>query len=345
MNFLVFSIALFSAALAGAFAFTLWQGRRIDRRFPNLGIRTEIAGIRINSLHWPRPATADLPALVFIHGASGNLRDPLGAFLEPLGERAEMLFPDRPGHGYSDRGGRENLTPDGQADAIARLMVEKGIARAVIIGHSFGGATAATFALRHPDKTAGLVFLAPATHPWPGGIDWYYRLANLPLIGPLFCYTLVMPAGLVRIRRGVSSVFGPNPVPEGYLDTAAIPMVLRPDHFLNNARDVANLLAHVRAIQPRYREIATPTVIITGDSDAIVYESIHAQGLARDIPGALLFRIANLGHKPDYIATDLAIAAIEHVAGHPRDLQAIADTVEKRIAPAAQTPLRPSEPI
>lgn len=315
-----------------AFLFSQWQSRQIASRYPNPGELIDVGGFRLNSVHIPRPATADLPPLVFIHGASGNLRDPMAAFRKPLDGRAEMLFVDRPGHGYSERGDESNLTPAGQADAIARLMERRGIGKAILIGHSFGGATVASFALRHPDRTLGLVFLSPATHPWPGGIDWYYDIANLPYLGPLFCNTITLPAGLWRIRTGIGTVFHPNPVPENYLDDAAIPLVLRPENFCNNARDVANLLVHVRTTQPRYREIAAPTVIVTGDSDEIVYEELHSLGLNRDIAGSELVWVKGLGHKPDYVATDLAIAAMEKVAGMPRDLRKLAGDVERRIA-------------
>ena len=67
----------------------------------------------------------------------------------------------------------------------------------------------------------------------------------------------------------------------------------------------------------RYREITVPTVVISGDSDTVVYEEIHSTGLARDIPGAELVWVKNLGHKPDWIAPDLIVAAIEKVAGKP----------------------------
>ncbi len=106
----------------------------------------------MNAVHIPRPDTADLPPLVFIHGASGNLLDQIGAFLLPLEGRAEMLFVDRPGHGYSERGGPENAFPSGQADAIAKLMEKRGIEKAIIVGHSFGGAIAASFGVHHPEK-------------------------------------------------------------------------------------------------------------------------------------------------------------------------------------------------
>ncbi len=329
--FILFAILLGTLVLA--FLFTQWQARQIGQRYPNTGELIDIGGLKLNSVHVPPPDGADLPPLVFIHGASGNLRDPMMAFLEPLKGRAEMLFIDRPGHGYSERGGDQNLTPDGQADAIARLIEKRGIHRAIIISHSFGGATAASLALRYKDLVEGLVFLSPATHPWPGGIDWYYDLANVPYLGTIFCNTLTLPAGLMQLDAGVKHVFQPNPVPEGYAERAAIPLVLRPDNFCSNGRDVANLLAYVRKTQPHYKEITAPTVIITGDSDDIVYEHLHSLGLNRDIAGSELVWVKGLGHKPDYVATDLVIAAIEKIAGLPRDLQKMARDVERRIAP------------
>jgi hypothetical protein len=94
---------------------------------------------------------------------------------------------------------------------------------------------------------------------------------------------------------GISHVFQPNPVPENYSDRAAIPLVLRPQNFCDNARDVANLLAYVKRVQPRYKEIIAPTIIITGDSDGVVYEEIHSRGLKRDIAGSELYSVRNLG--------------------------------------------------
>jgi pimeloyl-ACP methyl ester carboxylesterase len=332
LKFFLYALASIFSVLLVSFLFSQWQSRQIAARYPNIGELIDVGGFRLNSVHVRRPATADLPALLFIHGASGNLRDPLGAFLKPLRGRAEMLFVDRPGHGYSERGDDSNLTQDGQADAIARLLDKRGIGKVIVVGHSFGGATTASFALRHKDKVLGLVFLSPATHPWPGGIDWYYDVANTPYLGPLFCNVVALPAGLLRIRKGVETVFHPNPVPEDYLEDAAIPLVLRPNNFCNNARDVANLLVYVQKTQPRYGEINVPTVIITGDSDEIVYEELHSLGLNRDIRNSELLWVKGLGHKPDYAATDLAIGAIEKVAGMNRDLRKLADDVEKRIA-------------
>jgi hypothetical protein len=73
-------------------------------------------------------------------------------------------------------------------------------------------------------------------------------------------------------------------------------------------------------------------VVISGDYDTVVYEELHSVGLARDIPGAELVWIKNLGHKPDWIASDVVAAAVAKVAGKGGDLQALGRAVAARIA-------------
>jgi pimeloyl-ACP methyl ester carboxylesterase len=303
----------------------------IERRNPPAGQFADIGGAKIHYVHIPQPQGADLPPVVFIHGASANLKDQMVPFAKALAGRAEMLFFDRPGHGWSTRG-TANGDPHGQAATLASLMDKVGVKQAIIVGHSFGSAITATFAVDHPDKVRGLVFLSAASHPWPGGkTSWYYDLATVPLLGRLFAETLAWPGGKLQMKAATDCVFSPNQTPETYLRDASIELVLRPSAFRSNSLDVEGLYRHALQIAPRYREIKAPTVVISGDRDTVVYEEIHSVGLGRDIPGADLVWVHNLGHKPDWIAPDLAVAAIEKVAGKPRDLQAIARTVEQRI--------------
>lgn len=331
---MLFIASLCLIVLVVGFGFSAYQAAAFEKNNPNTGELIDVGGYRMNSVYVPRPKTADLPTLVFIHGASANLRDPMAAFRDKLEGRADMLFLDRPGLGFSERGGPQNAYPDGQADAIAALMRKRGINKAIIVSHSFGGAIAASFALNHKDMVAGLLFLSPATHPWPGGIEWYYDAAKIPVIGWLFSTLVVPPVGLASIDRATRQVFAPNPRPDGYIEETAAYLALRPRAFRNNAIDIANLLEYVKRVSPRYKEIKAPTVIITGDADRVVLPEIHSRQLHEDIAGSILLRIHNLGHKPDYIVTDLAIAAIETLAGKKRDLNTLAAQAEARIAVA-----------
>jgi pimeloyl-ACP methyl ester carboxylesterase len=332
MNLAVACLAFFLAlafALVGVSRVGAWL---IERRNPPVGSFETIDGARIHHVFVPAGESADLPPLVFIHGASGNLLDQMIPLRPLLEGRAALLFADRPGHGWSERGA-DNDDPYGQARTLAKLMDRVGIEEAIVVGHSFGGAVAAAFALEHPEKTRGLVFLSAATHPWPGGdTSWYYRLSAVPVLGRIFTETLAWPGGMLSIGPASASVFSPNPAPEAYLDDAAISLVLRPSAFRWNAVDVAGLYEHVREAASRYPEITAPAVVITGDCDSVVYEEIHSGGLARDLPGARLVSVHNLGHKPEWVAPRLVAAAIESVAGKTVDLRAAADEVEARIA-------------
>lgn len=329
---MLFIASICLAALVTGLGFSSYQAAAFEKNNPNIGERIDVGGYRMNSVYVPRPKTADLPTLVFIHGASANLRDQMVAFRSKLEGRADMLFLDRPGLGFSDRGGPQNAYPDGQADAIAALMKKRGIKKAIIISHSFGGAIAATFALNHRDMVAGLLFLSPATHPWPGGIEWYYTATKTPVLGWLFATLIAPPAGLASIDKATKSVFAPNLRPDGYIEETAAYLAIRPNAFRYNAIDIGNLLEYVKRVSPRYKEIKAPTVIITGDADRVVLPEIHSLQLHEDIAGSTLLRIHNLGHKPDYIVTDLAIAAIETLAGKKRDLNKLAAQAEERIA-------------
>jgi len=323
-----FVIALF-LVLAGLTRVGVWL---IERRNPPAGTFATIDGARLHYVHVPKTAEADLPPIVFIHGATANLKDQMTPLRPELEGRAELLFIDRPGHGWSERG-TGNKTPKGQADTVAALMRRLGIERAVVVSHSFGGSIAAALALDHPDMVRGLVFIAPATHPWPGGATtWYYRLTDMPVAGWAFSQTITTLAGAWRMANATICVFAPNPAPRDYLERASIPLVLRPRAFRANAADVESLLGFATANAGPYPSITSPTVVISGDSDTVVYEEIHSLGLARDIPGAELAWVRNLGHKPDWIAPDLVVAAIERTAGKPRDVQAAVRLVEARIA-------------
>ncbi len=332
MNLILAALAFLLAALlalAGVTRAGVWW---IERRNPAVGAWAEIGGARIHYVHVPAGPNADLPPIVFLHGASANLNDAMVPIRPLLEGRAELLFLDRPGHGWSQRGSG-NETPRGQAKTVAALMDRLGINKAIIVGHSFGGAATAVLGAEMPERVLGLVFLSAATHPWPGGkTSWYYDLTATPVLGWLFSETLALPAGLSRLGPAVECVFSPNAAPEAYLKRAEIPLVLRPSAFRANARDVEELFRFVSAEHKRYPDIKAPTVVISGDRDTVVYEEVHSLGLARDIPGAELVWIRNLGHKPDWITPDLVAAAIEKLAGKPRDLQALARSVEARVA-------------
>ena len=146
------------------------------RAYPPAGRFVDVTGGRLHVLERGKP---DAPPVVLLHGASGNLQDMRLALGDRLAARYRVILIDRPGHGWSDRpGGDDDAVPARQAALIDEALRRLGVKRAIIVGHSWSGALATAYALAYPERVAGLVLLAPVTHPWPGGIAWHYRLAR-----------------------------------------------------------------------------------------------------------------------------------------------------------------------
>jgi pimeloyl-ACP methyl ester carboxylesterase len=129
----------------------------------------------------------------------------------------------------------------------------------------------------------------------------------------LFAHTLVLPLGLALIDAATTAAFAPQRVPDHYIRRAAISLVLRPKQFLANARDVANLKDFVAAQAPRYRNLRTPTVVLTGDRDRTVSPVIHSRAVAAALPNARLIVLEGVGHMPHHTAADVIIAVIDQL--------------------------------
>jgi pimeloyl-ACP methyl ester carboxylesterase len=289
---------------------------RLEAAHPPTGQFIEVQGVRIHVavLGLAADAPGAEPALVLIHGASGNLEDMRLALGEKLAASHRVILIDRPGHGWSSRPeSGDCASPARQAELVAGALEQLGVRRAILIGHSWGGAFATAYALAFPERTAGLVLLSAPTHPWPGDPGWYNRLALLPYLGPLFVRTCVYPLGLLLAASTSRSVFEPQPVPEDYMRRAAILLVLRPKTFYSNARDLALLESFIRTQVPRYGDLRTPTIIITGDRDALVSPEINARALAAVLPSAKLVLLKNIGHMPHHAAPEVVAAAIDEL--------------------------------
>ncbi len=314
--FAKFLLGFFALVIIGLWIATFIISRNIESQFPPIGEFKTINSAKFHFVDTGNKKQTDQPPVIFIHGASGNLNDPLPVYSELLAEEMRLIFIDRPGQGYSEPFDGSN-DPVAQASSIAGLMDELKIEKAVVLGHSWGGAVASSFGVLYPEKTAGLVLVSPVTHPWPGAdVSWHFDVGNLPVIGWIFSNTLATPAGRLIYPGAIGRVFAPQKTPDDYQDTSATLLALRPSNFHENAKDVARVYDHVTRFQHRYKEITAPVHIYHGDVDDIVYAKVHSiDGLSKDIEGSKLTILEGVGHKPDYVARDQIAASIRELVG------------------------------
>ena len=160
------------AALGGLAVFTELGVRHIERAHPpsrplrrRRGRPAACSGAR------PRRSAAG-------RAAARRLRQSRGheAWRSAIGLRRAIASSWSTARGTAGATGRTAATmPRRRArpHSSIRRLERIGITRAIVVGYSWSGALATAYALAYPDSVAGLVLLAPVTHPWPGGVGWY----------------------------------------------------------------------------------------------------------------------------------------------------------------------------
>ena len=282
----------------------------LERLYPQNGKTVDVTAAVLNMVELG-PSDAAGPPILLLHGASSNLeamRKPLG---DLLAKHHRVILIDRPGHGWSVREREADSTPENQARMIEEALAKLGASPVIVVVHSLAGALGARMALDYPERVAGLVMLAPVTHPWYGGVGFYNSAVTTPIVGPLLAYTITLPLGLLLANQSARGVFLPQTMPENYVKDTAAPLLLRPREFLANARDLVTLKQAVAEQAPRYGEIRAPVTIISGDVDKTVSTVIHSRIFASAVPNAKLIVLPGIGHMIQNAVPDLVVSEIE----------------------------------
>jgi len=294
--------------LAGAVV-TFIGARLIERAHPPRGRFIDIGGLRQHVVELGPNSGA--PPLVLLHGAGCNLEDMRLALGEALAARHRVILIDRAGLGWSERKGRRGSSPAYQAALLRGVLDALSVERAIVVGHSWGGALAACFALDYPERAAALVLLAPPLYRLARHMTWLYTALATPFAGWLLARTFALPFGVLGIGPGIASAFLPQWPPWRYLKRSAALLVLRPRPFLANARDVADLKTNLASQIARYAALAAPAVVITGDCDMVVPPRQHALAFAAAVPAAKLVVLPGIGHMLHHVAKERVIMEIE----------------------------------
>lgn len=251
---------------------------------------TEINGIQV---HYKLAGEGE-PAVLLLHGFGASVfswRD----VLKPLAEYRKVVAFDRPAFGLTERPlkwqGENPYSMEAQVNLTLGLMDELGLERAILIGHSAGGAVAVETALAAPDRIAGLVLVAPALEGY-GLKPWARVLLNLPQVrrlGPLLVRAIASRGTDLLNRAWYDQDTLSQEVAAGYKKP------LQADNW-----DRA-LWEYTRASESvsqygRLDDLTMPVLVITGDSDQVVPP--EKSRAAAKVLGVEAVVFANCGHLP-----------------------------------------------
>jgi pimeloyl-ACP methyl ester carboxylesterase len=308
------TLAIIVAVLCAGAAVTFVGTRLIERTHQPRGRFIDVDGFRQHVIELnPGAEAKGGAAVVLLHGAGSNLEDMHLALGERLAARHRVILVDRPGFGFSARKAKGGASPAYQATVLRDVLDQLGVDRAIIVGHSWGGTLALTFALDCPQRVAGLVVVAPPTHPGFWRMTWLSAFLATP-VGWLFAHTLAFPFGFLLVGPGARTAFLPQSLPERYLKRAAVRLALRPMALMANWADIGGLELFLAQQAKRYGALAAPIIALTGDRDPIVPPARHAEKLAAAAPNVRLIVLPGFGHMLHHAAADRIVAAVDEIA-------------------------------
>jgi len=239
----------------------------------------------------PRESASER-SLLFIHGAGGNNRFWAHQFRALEGVNAYAL--DLPGHGRSE--GRGFKTIPAYRGFLSSFLEALALEKAILVGHSMGGAIALDFALRHPTRTDKL---SPGLAPKLSSPIWGDSLSTegLILVGTgarLRVAPAILSGILADFDAAVDLIcewsYGPS-APEGLMRQGRRQMRQTPREVLYGdfaACDAFDVMADLNRIN-------CPTLVICGTQDRLTPPKYSAH-LRDHIPGAELVLVEGAGH-------------------------------------------------
>lgn len=263
--------------------------------------------------------TVERPTLVAVHGGPGWDHVNMKAGLAPLTENLQILFYDQRGHGRSDHGTAEFWTLRTWADDLRQLCNALGLAKPVVLGNSFGGFVALTYAGLFPDHPGGVIL----TSTTGGRIDHQRSIEVFRRLGGDEAATVaerdftdLTEESAAEFDRVCHPLYSSKP---GYTEE------LR-QRLARSIQTIDVNLHYFRHEAPRFdpwsvlATIRCPVLILAGEDDPICPLPV-VEDLARQLPAdtTRLVRLPQARHNIFRDRPDLAFPAIEDFIRHIKD--------------------------
>ncbi len=249
-------------------------------------------------------------ACFVLHGGPGMDHSYFKPWLSPLADTMQLIYVDHRSTGRSERVALETCTIEQMADDIEEIRTLLGLGKVAVLGNSFGGFLALTYALRHPESVSRLILVSTSpSHEFYQAAEKELERKATPdqkavapsvfegkiesdeefrrwwdLMMPLYFAHWEEQRGREMIERGVD-----NPHVASYMFRHEIPKY---------------------DVRPRLREITVPTLVVAGRHDWVTPVG-ESDLIANGIPGSELIVFEESGHMPFIEEQDGFIDAVK----------------------------------
>ena len=249
-------------------------------------------------------------ACFVLHGGPGMDHSYFKPWLSPLADTMQLIYVDHRSTGRSERVALETCTIEQMADDIEEIRTLLGLGKVAVLGNSFGGFLALTYALRHPESVSRLILVSTSpSHEFYQAAEKELERKATPdqkavapavfegkiesdeefrrwwdIMMPLYFAHWEEQRGREMIERGVD-----NPHVASYMFRHEIPKY---------------------DVRPRLGEITVPTLVVAGRHDWVTPVG-ESDLIANGIPGSELIVFEESGHMPFIEEQDGFIDAVK----------------------------------
>jgi 4,5:9,10-diseco-3-hydroxy-5,9,17-trioxoandrosta-1(10),2-diene-4-oate hydrolase len=247
------------------------------------------------------------PPIVLVHGLGSSAGLEFRFNLEPLAQRHRVIAPDLPGFGQSDKPQIPYTMPF-FVETLGTFLERVGVARAAVLGISFGGRVALGHALRQAERVEKLILVDSLGLGTPRRV-MAYRLLLMRGIGELMMTstaTALRRLSPATVRRFWGWYLNRPQSVEHILSDIRIQdhgrMMNAPGYqaaYLATLRSLAarSSLRDGVALDRELRELSMPVLLVWGRHDHLFPPS-HAQVAAAVLPNARVEIFEEAGHTP-----------------------------------------------
>jgi proline iminopeptidase len=110
------------------------------------------------------PRMVEQPVAFVLHGGPGGDHSYYKPALSPLADKMQLVYIDHRGQGRSARGPQETYTLENNVEDLEALRQYLGLDKIVVLGASYGGMVALSYAVRYPHNVSHLIAIVTTPH-------------------------------------------------------------------------------------------------------------------------------------------------------------------------------------
>jgi pimeloyl-ACP methyl ester carboxylesterase len=253
-------------------------------------------GIDIHYMASDLESTDEKTTFVLLHGSLFNAFT-WNEVMDFFSERGQVVAYDQIPYGLSEKlvagdwSERNPYTPEAAVDQLFLFLDTLDVDKVVLVGNSYGGTLAVQAALAQPERVEALILVDAALYVQEEMPAWLLELPQVRRLGPLFARQLGQSEAFIR-----QTYLNPDQINNERMNLTTIHTQVEDwdvalwEYLRAWGVDMPDLATHISNIQQ-------PTLVITGDSDAVVPVS-DSQQLDSELPNSELVILPSCGHVP-----------------------------------------------